>query len=64
LQELGFSVELIEVILNHTSGVFRGVTGVYARHDYADQKRAALQRWSDHLGGETDNVIPLRGQGR
>ena len=61
LQALDFSVELIEVILNHVSGTFRGVTGIYQRHDYAEEKRQALQAWADHLAGNRGEVIPLRG---
>ncbi len=61
LQALGFSVALIETILNHASGVFRGVTGTYARHDYAEQKRQALQAWANHLASEESaKVVPLR----
>ena len=61
LQGLGYSVELIEMILNHASGTFRGVAGAYQQHDYAEQKRAALQAWADHLAGNRGKVIPLRG---
>jgi hypothetical protein len=25
------------------------MVGVYDTHDYLDEKRAALQKWSDHL---------------
>jgi integrase len=68
LQRLGVSVELIEQILGHVSGVFRGVVGVYQRHDYGNEKRAALQRWADHIeqivSGEPAKVLPLRGRRR
>ena len=49
LQKLGVRVEVIESCLNYRSGTFRGVAGVYLHHDYADEKRDALQRWADHL---------------
>ena len=40
---------MIERLLNHTSGSFGGVVGVYQRHDFADEKRDALERWSRHV---------------
>jgi len=49
LQRLGFSIEVVEAILNHKSGVLKGVAGVYARHDFADEKKLALQAWADHV---------------
>jgi hypothetical protein len=35
-----------ERVLNH---VQPGVAGVYDRFAYLDEKRAALEKWSDHL---------------
>jgi integrase len=49
LQALGVRIEVIEAVLNHTSGSFRGIVGVYQRHDYATEKRAALTKWADHV---------------
>jgi integrase len=61
LQPLGVSVEVIEATLNHRSGTFRGIVGVYQRHDFADEKRAALTRWADHIErlatGKPANVV-------
>jgi integrase len=68
MQKLGVRVEVIERALNHTSGSFRGVTGVYQRHDYADEIAAALQRWADRVdelvAGKPAKVITLRGNKR
>jgi integrase len=49
MARLGVSLVVIEKILNHTSGSLRGVVGVYQRHEYADEKRAALQKWANHV---------------
>jgi len=49
LQRLGIRTEVIERALNHASGTFRGIVGVYQRHDYADEMRIALQKWADHI---------------
>jgi hypothetical protein len=49
MARLGVDLAVIERTINHTSGTFAGVVGIYQRHDFADAKRAALQRWSDHV---------------
>jgi len=49
LQKLGVRVEVTEAVLNHVSGSRAGIVGVYQRYDYADEKRAALEAWSDRL---------------
>ncbi len=46
LQRLGVAREVIERILNHASGGFAGVAGIYQRHNFADEKRAALDAWA------------------
>jgi integrase len=43
---LGISLPVVEKILNHTSGSFGGVAGVYQRHDFAAEKRDALDKWA------------------
>jgi integrase len=63
MQKLGISVPVIEKALNHVSGTFRGIVGVYQQHDYADEIRIALQRWADRVeeiaGGEPGKVATL-----
>jgi integrase len=49
MARLGVSLPVIEKILNHSSGTFRGVVGVYQRHSFADEKRAALDLWGAHV---------------
>ena len=64
MQRLGIRVEVIEQILNHRSGTFRGIVGVYQRHDYLNEKRDALQRWANHVeglvSGKPAEVVPIR----
>jgi hypothetical protein len=36
-------------VLNHKSESFAGIVGVYQRHDFAAEKRDALQAWADHV---------------
>jgi hypothetical protein len=42
-------LEVTEAVLNHLSGSRAGVVGIYQRHDWAEEKRAALDAWSTHL---------------
>nr|WP_281435350.1 site-specific integrase [Methylobacterium sp. SD274] len=46
---LGVSVHVVEKALNHTSGTFGGIVGVYQRHDFADERRRAMELWAGHL---------------
>lgn len=55
-------IHVVEAVLNHKSGSIKGVAAVYNRHDYAEEKRAALEAWAARLkeitsGGQT---IPKR----
>jgi integrase len=49
MARLGVNLPVIEKVLNHTSGSFGGVAGVYQRHQFADEKRAALDAWAAHV---------------
>jgi integrase len=68
LQRLGVRLEVTEAVLNHISGSRGGIAGVYQRHDWASEKRAALDVWAAHVaaiveGGATrGNVVALRQQ--
>jgi integrase len=48
--------EVIDTILAHKQP---GVKGVYNRHQYVKERRAALERWGDHVGS-LPNVTPFR----
>jgi len=49
-----------EAVLNHISGSRGGIAGVYQRHDWASEKRAALDAWAAHVRSvaEGSNVGP------
>jgi integrase len=49
LQRLGISLEVTEAVVNHRSGTLAGVTSVYARHGYLEEKRRALDCWAAHV---------------
>jgi integrase len=65
LQRLGVRLEVTEAVLNHISGSRGGIAGVYQRHDWANEKRAALDAWAAHLLAiaeqrtAADNVVKL-----
>jgi integrase len=64
LQRLGVRLEVTEAVLNHASGSRSGIVGVYQRHDWKDEKAAALQAWADHVealvsGKPAANVVRL-----
>jgi integrase len=40
---------VVEATINHVSGHRAGVAGVYNRSEYLDDKRAALERYADHI---------------
>jgi integrase len=66
LQKLGVRLEVTEAVLNHVSGSRAGIVGVYQRHEWADEKRAALAAWGARVAAITekreapDNVTQLR----
>jgi integrase len=73
LQRLGVRFEVTEAVLNHVSGARAGVAGVYQRHNWAPEKRQALDRWGQAvhalvsgvraslLPEETERIIPISG---
>ena len=74
LQRLGVRLEVTEAVLGHTSGSRAGIVGIYQRHDWASEKRAALDAWAAHVLGlgsadaeqpaeddaEQSNVVQMR----
>lgn len=63
MQRLGVKLEVTEKVLNHTSGTFAGIVGVYNVYDYAKEKRAALRKWEQFVtklvgAKPSDNVGP------
>jgi hypothetical protein len=64
LQKLGVRLEVTETVLNHVGGSRAGIVGIYQRHDWAQEKRQALEAWARRLetiirGEEASNVIDL-----
>jgi integrase len=61
MQRLGVRSEVIERALNHVSGSFRGVAGIYQRDPMTADVQAALERWAAHVAGlvsgKSGNVV-------
>lgn len=54
---------VVEAVLNHRSGIIKGVAAVYNRHQYSAEKRQALEAWAQRVleivsGGS--KVVPFR----
>jgi len=43
------ALPVIERLLNHVSGSFAGIVGVYQRYDYRKEMREAIDAWEAHL---------------
>ena len=46
---LGVNLPVIEKLLNHVSGSFAGIVGVYQKYSFSDEKRAAMDSWAQHV---------------
>jgi len=61
LEALGVAPHIAERCLNHK---IKGIEGIYNRHDYFEERKAALEAWAGLLlqleRGEVDKVIPIR----
>jgi integrase len=64
LARLGIAIPVIEKILSHRTGSFKGVAGIYLRHSFLPEMAVALQKWSDHIerlvGGKGAEIVTLR----
>jgi len=64
MAKIGIAVPVIEKILAHKSGTFRGVVGTYQRHSFLPEMAVAMQKWGDHVErivtGKSAKVVKLR----
>ena len=66
-RSLASGLQTVEALLGHTAGSRAGVVGIYQRHDFAAEKRAAVEQWGAHVmglveGGTPGKVLPMWGQ--
>lgn len=66
MADLQIAPHIVEAVLNHVSGAKAGVAGTYNRAVYKPEKKAALERWANHVdglvSGRASNVRPFRGR--
>ncbi len=58
LQRLGVRLEVTESVLGHVSGSRGGIVGVYQRHTFGPEKKAALEAWALVVGAIVDGASP------
>ena len=49
MERLGIKLQVVEAVLGHIAGSRAGVVGIYQRHAYEEEKRAALELWAKHI---------------
>lgn len=49
MQKLGVGLQTVEALLGHSGGSRAGIVGVYQRHDFAAERRAAVEQWGAHV---------------
>jgi integrase len=69
MARLGVDLPVIERCLNHVSGSFGGIVGVYQRHSFAEDMRTAFASWGAHIealaiGIPASNVTSLAARRR
>ncbi len=66
LASMGFDSIVADKLLAHQPGKLSGVARVYQRHDFAPERKAALEAWATHVlqcanpNVEQENIVELR----
>src|SRR5262249_5114698 len=60
MERLGIRLQVVETLLGHIAGSRAGVVGIYQRHAYEEEKRAAIEKWSDRVA----NIVGLVGRAK
>ncbi len=55
---MGFPPHVVERVLNHASGVTGGLVGVYQRHEYRAERKAALDAWGKRVASIVSGQAP------
>ncbi len=67
MQRLAVALQVVESVLGHVSGSRAGIVGVYQRHTFDAETKAALDAWARHvetiISGKPGNVLSLRRAG-
>jgi integrase len=57
MARLGITPHVADKILNHQSGTISGVAAVYQRHEFMEERKAALCRWGQHVAHLTSSEV-------
>ena len=60
MQANGIELQVVEAVLGHTAGSRAGVVGIYQRHTYAQEKRAAIELWGEHVASLVRGAAPRK----
>jgi integrase len=64
LAELGVAHPVVSKLLNHSPRGVMGVTAIYNRHEYLNERRDAMERWARRIGEIVNpppaNIIALK----
>jgi hypothetical protein len=61
MAKLRIPPHVLDRVINHVSGVIRGVAKVYNQFEYLDERKAALDRWGRYVEALVGaNVVALR----
>jgi integrase len=69
LAGMGIDAIVADMLLAHQPAKLSSVARVYQRHDFARERKIALEAWAAHVlrcarvGDEAENVIPMRATG-
>jgi integrase len=63
-EDLKIPPHIVDKILNHSTGVVKGVAAIYNRAELLDERRAALAAWASYVermvsGNQPANVVPM-----
>ncbi len=64
MAQLGFPPHVVGAVLNHSPGGTAGITAIYVRFRYDEERRQALEAWARRLEqivtqAPPANVVPL-----
>jgi integrase len=63
MAKIGVAVPVIEKILAHRGGSFKGVAGIYQRHSFLPEMAVAMQKWANYVealvSGRPAKVVKL-----
>jgi integrase len=63
MAKLGIAIPVIERLLAHKSGTFKGIVGTYQKHSFLPEMAVAVQKWADHVeqlvGGKVAKVVKM-----